>query len=280
MMGVVNLTPDSFYAGSRFPDADRAITAALDLAAAGAQILDIGAESTRPGASEVSELEELHRLRPVIEGLRRHTDLMISVDTRHAGVAERVLSWGVDIINDVSGLSDSHAEGHRLARAVAIHGAGLVLMHMKGTPRDMQREPHYDDVVSEVTGFLDQAGSRAIEAGVGTDSILIDPGIGFGKTVQHNLTLLNQLPVLAELGRPLLVGTSRKSFLGHILNKPPEERLLATAASVAVAILRGAHVVRVHDAREMADVVRVADAIRAENAALDTPVGAGRASQP
>jgi dihydropteroate synthase len=262
-MGVVNVTPDSFFPGSRRPDREEAVRAALDLVEEGADIIDIGGESTRPGAEPPSQEEEVRRVVPVISSLRPLTEAIISVDTRHALVAELAIAEGADIVNDVSAL----AAEPEMASLVAASRCGLVLMHMKGTPETMQQGPHYDDVVREVRDRLAEAVESAAAAGVGRESIAVDPGIGFGKTAAHNLTLLNRLDELAVLERPILVGTSRKSFLGRILSDSEADRLMATAASVACAILRGAHMVRVHDVSEMRQVALVADAIRNEGVA-------------
>lgn len=258
LMGVVNITPDSFYAGSRFPHSDQAVEVALEMVEKGATILDLGAESTRPGGAAVPVEEELSRLLPVLSKLRPRTDALISIDTRKSVVAGRALALGADVVNDVSGLSADE----NMAATIAAAEAGVVVMHMLGTPETMQTRPEYDDVVSEVVGALRSGSRRAISAGIARDSILVDPGIGFGKTVEHNLTLLNRLSELSELDIPILVGTSRKSFIGKLLSLPPENRIFGTAASVACAVLRGADVVRVHDVGEMGEVVRVADAIR------------------
>jgi len=268
-MGVVNVTPDSFFAGSRRPDPDQALGFALELVEAGADIVDLGGESTRPGASPVDVEEEIRRVVPVVARLRPLTRVLISVDTRRAAVAEHVLDAGSDIINDVSALGDP-----RMAEVVSRAKAGLVLMHMKGTPSTMQISPSYLDVVAEVRDYLGRAVGKAESSGVSSDSILVDPGIGFGKTLEHNLILLHHLSSLSELSKPILVGTSRKSFLGRILSGGPardagshdEAQLLATAASVACAVLLGASVVRVHDVREMRQVVAVADAIKNQGA--------------
>ncbi len=265
LMGVVNVTPDSFYAGSRRLDPAQALALALKLVEAGADIVDIGGESTRPGASATDVEEELRRVVPVVARLRPLSRVLISVDTRKAAVAERALDAGADIVNDVSALGDS-----RMADVVARAKAGLVLMHMKGTPSTMQASPSYRDVVVEVREYLGRAIEKAESSGVASDSILVDPGIGFGKTLEHNLTLLRNLEALSELSKPILIGTSRKSFLGRILQAPAtrdagsldEARLLGTAASVACAVVLGASVVRVHDVREMRQVVAVADAIK------------------
>jgi dihydropteroate synthase len=209
----------------------------------------------------VTAEEELHRIGPVISELRRRTHILISIDTRKATVAEKAIELGADIVNDVSGLvSDS-----RIAEIVAQAGAGLVLMHMKGTPERMQEAPVYRDVVVEVKTFLAGATQQAEAAGVAPDSILVDPGIGFGKTAVHNLQVLNRLGLIASLGKPILIGTSRKTFIGRVLDLPPEDRLFGTAATVAASILRGAHVVRVHDVPEMIQVARMSDAVANES---------------
>ena len=262
LMGVVNVTPDSFYAGSRRPDPGEALAFALEQVEAGADIIDIGGESTRPGSSPVEVEDEVRRVVPVVAKLRPLSRVLISVDTRHAEVAEKSLDAGADMVNDVSALSDP-----RMAEVVARNGAGLVLMHMKGTPATMQVSPSYRDVVSEVEDYLRRAIAKAESSGVASDSILVDPGIGFGKTLEHNLTLLHELPALSRLSKPILVGTSRKSFLGRILSGGAEERLLGTAASVACAVVLGASVVRVHDVPEMRQVVAVADAIKNQGVA-------------
>jgi dihydropteroate synthase len=259
-MAVVNVTPDSFYPASRHPDPGEAVDAALRLREEGADILDIGGESSRPGALPVPEEEELRRVVPVVARLRPRTSALLSVDTRKAAVAERALAEGADLVNDISALDFDP----RMPEVVARARAGVVLMHMKGTPETMQDQPRYDDVVSEVRAFLKRAIAKAESAGIEGESILVDPGVGFGKSLSHNLTLLGRLSALAELGKPVLVGASRKSFIGRLVPGSPEGRLMGTAASVACAVLGGAHVVRVHDPREMRDVVAVADAIRNE----------------
>jgi len=259
-MGVVNVTPDSFSDSGDFLDAGRAVELGLEMARCGAEIIDIGGESTRPGASPVTAAQELERIAPVVTGLRQETDVLISVDTTKAAVARWALANGVEIVNDVSALTGDPD----MAGLVAESGAGVVLMHMRGNPRTMQESPSYRDVVAEVHEFLEGAVAAAETAGVAPESILVDPGFGFGKTVDHNLVLLNRLGDLSSLGKPILAGTSRKSFIGRLLDVPVEERLHGTTASVAAAILRGAHVVRVHDVPQMIQVARLIDAILKE----------------
>ena len=264
-MGVINVTPDSFSDGGRSLNADRAVDLGLQMVREGAAIIDIGGESTRPGASPVPAEQELDRIAPVIDKLRPETDVLISVDTTKASVARWALDHGVEIINDVTALRGDPD----MAGLVAETEAGVVLMHMKGDPRTMQESPSYQDVAVEVCAFLERAVAAAETAGVGPDSILVDPGLGFGKTVEHNLLLLNRLGSLSSLGKPILVGTSRKSFIGLLLDLPVAERLHGTSASVAAAILRGAHVVRVHDVPQMVQVARLIDAILNETRAGD-----------
>lgn len=254
-MGVLNVTPDSFSDGGRYFDAARAVKHGREMLAAGADIIDIGGESTRPGAPPVSEAEELRRVLPVIEGLR---DATVSVDTTKAGVAERALEAGARIVNDISALRFDD----RMAAVVRDSGAGLVLMHLQGTPATMQEAPRYDDVVAEVAGFLAERIRSATAAGIEKSQIAVDPGIGFGKTVAHNLELLANLDAFVALGCPVLVGTSRKSFIGKVLDRPDAgSRQWGTAATVAWAVAHGARIVRVHDVAEMADVVRMCDAL-------------------
>ncbi len=260
VMGVVNVTPDSFSDGGRFASTEAAIAHGLALAEAGADLLDVGGESTRPGSLPVSVGEELARVVPVIEGLRARTSVALSVDTTKAAVAREALRAGAHLINDVTGFS-ADAE---LARAAAEAGAACCLMHIQGTPATMQQAPRYDDLVEDVLAFLEAAVARAESAGIPRERILLDPGIGFGKTFEHNLFLLRRLEELRVLGLPLLVGTSRKGFLGRLVGgKPASERLAATLGSVAaMAAMGGADVVRVHDVSEARDALAVADAIR------------------
>lgn len=260
VMGVINVTPDSFFGRSRKTAPEHAVASALEMVEAGASIIDLGGESTRPGARPVPANEEIRRLSSVLTELRRLTNALISIDTSKSEVAEVALDLGADIVNDVTSLRGDP----RMAEIVARSRSGLVLMHMKDDPETMQRNPVYGDVVGEIRDFLSDAVARAERAGITSDSILVDPGIGFGKTAAHNLQILNRLDRLALLGKPILVGTSRKTFIGKVLDLPPEDRLHGTAATVAAAVLRGAHVVRVHDVTEMIQVCRVVDAIKSE----------------
>lgn len=257
LMGVINVTPDSFSDGGQFLDHQKAIAQGRALVEAGASIIDIGGESTRPGADPVTADEEIERVIPVIRGLRRESDAWISIDTYKASVAEAALDAGADIVNDISGLGFDE----EMAPLVARRECGLVIMHIKKTPKTMQEEIHYGDLLGEVRAFFEERVARARAAGIKGSRIILDPGIGFGKTVEHNLELLRELSKFIELGHPLLVGTSRKSFLGAVTGKPVEQRLMATAASVACAVLTGADILRVHDVAEMVDVVDVAQAI-------------------
>lgn len=262
IMGVLNVTPDSFSDGGKYDQPEIAVEHALGLERAGADLLDIGGESTRPGAEETPDSEELDRILPVLEGLRGRLKIPVSVDTRRSAVAELAIRDGAQIINDVSGLrSDA-----RMAEVAAKHGVPLILMHMRGEPRTMQRGPFARDVVRDVAGRLRVSVAKALKAGVRQSQIILDPGIGFGKTHSQNYELIEKLSVFAELGYPLLIGTSRKGFLGATLARdgkpaPPEERIWGTAAAVTASILGGAHIVRVHDVAEMAQVARVADCI-------------------
>ncbi|MBS1841779.1 MAG: dihydropteroate synthase [Acidobacteria bacterium] len=262
LMGVLNVTPDSFSDGGKFFDPKRAVEHALAMQRDGADILDIGAESTRPGSAEISAAEELARLLPVLEALRGKLKIPISVDTQKAAVAEIAIGAGAEIINDVSGLR----RDPRLAEVVAQHRAALILMHMRGAPATMQKTPFAKDVMRDVVSGLKKSVSVARKAGVAGNRIVVDPGIGFGKSFEQNYELLAKLPELAKLGYPLLVGISRKGFLGKTLSRdgkpvPAEERIWGTAATVTASILGGAHLARVHDVAEMAQVARVADSI-------------------
>lgn len=261
-MGVLNVTPDSFSDGGRFLDPARAIEHAIAMESAGADLLDIGGESTRPGSEEVQASEELDRILPVLEGLRGRLKIPISVDTRRADVAELALRAGAEIINDVSGLKNDP----RIAEVAAHQRVPLILMHMRGEPRTMQKVAFARDVLRDVTQGLRNSISVARKAGVAKSQILLDPGIGFGKSFAQNYELLEKLPKLAKLGYPLLVGTSRKGFLGAKLARdgkpaPSNERIWGSAATVTASILNGANIVRVHDVAEMVQVARVADCL-------------------
>jgi dihydropteroate synthase len=257
-MGILNVTPDSFYDGGRRFEASQAIADAVAMAADGADIIDVGGESTRPGAQAVSEVEELDRVLPVIEGLRRQISLPISIDTYKSAVARAALDAGADIVNDISALRfDS-----MMVSLVAREKVPVILMHMQGTPRTMQADPKYTDVLREVRDFLAAQLYEAMDAGVAREAIILDPGIGFGKTVEQNLQLLRGLPILAALGHPLLVGVSRKTFIGKILNLGPDDRLEGSLAAVVAAVLGGANIVRVHDVAATYKACRVVDALR------------------
>jgi dihydropteroate synthase len=263
VMGIVNVTPDSFSDGGAFQDHAAAIEHGLRLAGEGADILDVGGESTRPGAAPVSEQEEARRVVPVIRELAARAGVPVSIDTTKAAVAEAACAAGATIVNDVSGLRFDP----RLGEVVARTGAALVIMHLKGTPHTMQVAPAYDDLLGEVIAELAAGLARAAAAGVAADRVLVDPGIGFGKTLEHNLELLDRIGELGALGRAILVGPSRKAFIGRLLDLPPGERVEGTIAACCCAADRGAHVVRVHDVGPVRRALRVADAIRGGAAA-------------
>jgi dihydropteroate synthase len=258
LMGIINVTPDSFYDGGKRFDPSKAVADGLGLVEAGADIVDIGGESTRPGAPPVSVEEELRRVLPVVQGLRRTVKVPISIDTYKAPVARAALTEGADIVNDISALRFDPEMGALVAR----EKVPVVLMHMQGTPQTMQAEPRYDNVLREVQDFLAARAGYALGAGVERDYIILDPGIGFGKTLDHNLILLRGLPALASLGYPLLVGASRKAFIGRILDAKPDERLEGSLAAAVAAVFGGAHIIRAHDVKETWRALRVADAIR------------------
>jgi dihydropteroate synthase len=257
-MGVLNVTPDSFSDGGLYLDRGRAVEHAHRIVEEGADLIDVGGESTRPGSEPVSTEEELRRILPLLQCLVEKLPVPISVDTYKADVAAAVLAEGADLINDISGLSCDP----RMASVVAEAGAGLVLSHIRGSPRTMQADPTYTDVLGEIRDYLRERIVLAEAHGVHPEAIAVDPGIGFGKRVEHNLLLLKHLPELHVLGKPVLIGPSRKSFIGKILDLPVEERLEGTAAAVAVAIWQGAHIIRVHDVQAMVRVARMTDAIR------------------
>jgi dihydropteroate synthase len=261
VMGILNITPDSFSDGGLHFDADRAVDAALRMAAEGADILDIGGESTRPGAQEVGAQEEMRRVLPVIERLAPRTSVLISIDTYKGIVAREALSRGAAIVNDISGLLYDAS----LASVAAEARVPLILMHMRGRSSAMYEHAVYSNVVDDVRGELESAMERALNGGVARESIILDPGFGFAKRPEHSFALLAGLPQLSTLDRPLLSGPSRKSFLKAALGeRAPAERDWGSAAAVAASVLLGAHIVRVHDVGAMSDVVRVADRIRAQ----------------
>ena len=266
IMGIINVTPDSFSDGGKFYNSDAAVAQGERMAEAGADIIDIGGESTRPYSDPVSEAEEARRVLPVIERLAARVPLPISIDTTKSSIAESALRAGAEIINDVSALRVDPA----LARVAAHAGVPLILMHMKGNPKGMQKNPQYDDLIGEIKSFLSDAVRRAEAAGVSRSKIIVDPGIGFGKTFDHNLQILNRLEAFDELDCPLLVGSSRKAFIRRLVKSKdqtdpdPESPPVAkgTQASVAAAVLKGAHMVRVHDVADTRITVRIIDAVR------------------
>lgn len=260
IMGILNVTPDSFSDGGTFFDHARAIEQAHRMVEEGADIIDIGGESTRPGSDPVSAEEELHRIIPVIEAIARDVEAVLSIDTTKAEVAARALAAGAGMINDVSALRFDPD----LATVAAQSGVPVVLMHMRGTPKTMQHDVHYDDPLAEIVGYLRERMRFAEEAGIERGQIILDPGIGFGKSVDRdNFTILRNLEELTSLGRPLLVGPSRKAFLGRLLDLPVTDREEATAGAVAAAVMHGAHIIRVHNVKAMKQVAMVAHAIRA-----------------
>jgi dihydropteroate synthase len=257
IMGVVNVTPDSFFDGGRYIDTEAAVAHAVRLVEEGADLLDIGAESTRPGADVVNEEEERRRAIPVVTAVAKAVTVPISIDTSKASVACAALDVGAVLVNDVTALRGDPA----MVDVVTQTGAGIVLMHMNGTPRSMQQAPHYDDVVGEILEFFEDRIHFAMSHGIARRQIILDPGIGFGKLLEHNLALLAQLHRFTLFECPVLVGVSQKGFLGQLLDRPVQERQWGTAAAVAMAVDRGAGILRVHDVRAMKDVVQVATAI-------------------
>ena len=259
LMGIVNVTPDSFSDGGSYLDPAQAVQHGMDLASQGADLLDIGGESTRPGSAPVSAKEEANRVVPVIKGLRKELpDILLSIDTTKASVAHLAVEAGVDIVNDVS----AGTQDPEMFNLVASSDVGYILMHMQGTPQSMQQNPAYRDVVSEVISFLQDRLNKAIAAGIAKDRLAIDPGIGFGKTLEHNLALLSELSAFTQLGHPLLLGVSRKRWIGELTGQSVEHRLAGSLAGAAVCIERGAHLLRVHDVAETKDLIRVLDRIR------------------
>ena len=258
-MGVLNVTPNSFSDGGRHADAAAALAHARAMVAAGASIIDVGGESTRPGAEPVPEQQELERVLPVIEALRRECDVLVSIDTMKPAVMRAAIAAGAGLVNDVLALQAPGA-----VEAVADSTAAVCLMHMQGTPQSMQQSPHYDDVIAEVGGFLARRAADCRAAGIGAQRIVLDPGFGFGKTMQHNLQLLRGLRQLPQ-DYPLLVGLSRKSMLGRLLGRPVEQRLAGSLALATLAVASGARIVRCHDVAETLDAVKVAWAVASVN---------------
>jgi len=266
-MGIVNVTPDSFSDGGLHDDADSAVAHGLLLAGEGAAILDIGGESTRPGSLPVPLDDELARVVPVIERLAAATPALLSIDTTKAAVARAALDAGATMVNDVTALRGDPA----MADLVAERGCPVCLMHMLGEPRTMQDDPRYHDVVAEVAAFLEERLAAAVAAGVREEQVLLDPGIGFGKTVRHNLLLLAHLDRIAALGRPLVLGASRKRFIGTLLGAEPRDRVSGTVATTVLGLARGAAVVRVHDVRPNVEALQVAAAVFSADAAVEEP---------
>jgi len=257
LMGVLNVTPDSFSDGGLYFDRQLAIERALQMVEEGADIIDIGGESTRPFSEPTPLEEELRRVIPVIEAVAPKISIPISIDTYKAKVAFEALQAGASIVNDISGLRFDP----EMVKIVAESGAGLIVMHIKGTPKTMQLDPHYDDVMDEIKSYLKESIEKAESEGVHPESIVVDPGIGFGKKLHHNLEIFRRLNELEELGKPILVGPSRKSFIGEILGLPVSERLYGTLGAVAYCALKGVHIVRVHDVKAARQVVDIIDAI-------------------
>ncbi|MEW9796744.1 dihydropteroate synthase [Alteromonas sp. CYL-A6] len=252
VMGILNVTPDSFSDGGRHQALDAALCHARDMVAAGAAFIDVGGESTRPGASAVTEQQELDRVIPVIEHIAKELDTVISIDTSKAGVMKEAVKAGARLINDVRALREPGA----LETAAALD-VPVCLMHMQGQPRTMQQSPTYDDVVRDVSTFLTERATACMQAGIASDDIMLDPGFGFGKTLAHNYQLLNALEGIIDLGYPVLVGMSRKSMIGQLLDRSTDERLAGSIALATIAAQKGAHIIRVHDVRETADAVAI-----------------------
>jgi dihydropteroate synthase len=261
IMGILNVTPDSFADGGKFFNKDTAVEYGLRMVEEGANIIDVGAESTRPGSDPVDIDEEICRAIPVIDELVRRTKVPVSIDTYKAAVAKRALDAGAAIVNDISGLRFDPA----MSKVISGSGVPVIIMHIKGTPKNMQVDPFYEALIPEIVDYLRMSIRIAVEAGINEDRIVVDPGIGFGKTFRHNLEILNNLREFTFLEKPLMVGPSRKAFIGKILGDAHvSERLEGTAAAVAISILNGANIIRVHDVKEMAKVAKIADAIKRE----------------
>lgn len=258
IVGIINLNSDSFYKGARGDSEPEPLRLAEQMVQDGADILDIGAESSRPGAKPIAEKDEIGMLLPVVKELSRCYKVPVSVDTYKAGVAERVLDSGAVLINDITGLRGQT----EMAGVIARYHAGVILMHMQGSPDNMQENPSYANLIDEIADFLEGSVAIAEQAGISSEKIAIDPGIGFGKTVEHNLEILARLDSFKKIGKPILVGASRKSFIGHVLDLPVEERLEGSLAASVAAVLKGADLLRVHDVKETARAVKIAFAIK------------------
>ena len=258
IMGIINVTPDSFFDGGKYFNGDAAVEHALKLVKDGANIIDVGGESSRPGSNRISEKEEVKRVIPVIKKIKARTKVFISVDTGRASVARKALSAGASIINDISGMTFDPKMPGLAVRS----GAGCIIMHMKGRPGTMQKRPQYNDLMGEISGFLEERARILVKAGVNKKSISIDPGIGFGKTVRQNYVILNRLEEFIALGYPVTVGVSRKSFIGQVTGAEPEERLPGTIAAEAISVFLGAHIIRAHDVKEAVQAVKVSWALR------------------
>lgn len=257
IMGILNVTPDSFYDGGKYLDVKKAVEHAIEISKY-ADIIDVGGESSRPGAEQVPAEVELKRVIPVIKEISKRIDVKISIDTTKSIVAEEAINAGASIINDISGLRFDE----KMADVAAKYNVNVVLMHMKGTPKTMQLNPYYDNVIEEILSFLKERIDFAVSKGIKREKIIIDPGIGFGKRVEDNLNIIKNLSKFKILNCPILIGTSRKSFIGALTNTPPEERLEGTIASNVIAIMNGADIVRVHDAKEMYKAIKIVDAVK------------------
>ncbi len=253
--GILNVTPDSFSDGGLFFEPEKALKHARRLAGEGADIIDIGGESTRPGSDNVPIEEELRRVRPVIKAIKKETDVPVSIDTCKPEVAEECISFGADMVNDITGLTNEKMLG-----IISRYGIPAIAMHMKGKPKDMQANPFYENVVKEIFDFFQDRLNEAKD--FGANKIIIDPGIGFGKTVEHNLSIIKHLHEFKGLGKPIMIGPSRKSFIGKLTNTEPDERLGGTIAACVISIMNGANIVRVHDVEECRKAIAIADAVR------------------
>lgn len=258
VMGILNCTPDSFYPASRNETIREALKNAREMIGAGVDIIDVGGESSRPGSESIETDEEIRRVIPVVQAIRKESDIMISVDTRRKEIAERSLDAGADIINDISGLRHND----ELARLVARRRVPIVLMHMRGTPKTMQKQASYKNTISEILRELQPSIAAAIGAGIASEMIIIDPGVGFGKRAQDNLRIIRELASLKSLNFPILIGLSRKSFIGEILDRPVEKRLIGTVTANTLAVINGANIIRVHDVGDAVEMVKVIDSVR------------------